>query len=235
MINIVSGILFLSICLLKDYNLFEWIFYNFLNRPRMLPLLNEHLDSDVDAEIQRVKEMTKEQIKGSNLVLHGLTKYYGKTLAVNQLYLDVARRECFGLLGINGAGKSSTFKMMTGDELISAGDAWVRGHSMKNEMKEVHQLIGYCPQFDAVIPELTGWETLKIFALIRGIPKYEIKETINRLASELGFQQHLKKQLKAFSGGNKRKLSTCLAILGYPQLIFLDVSFPHHEGYCIFV
>lgn len=93
---------------------------------------------------------------------------------------------------------------------------------MKNEMYKVHQLIGYCPQFDAVIPELTGAETLRIFSLIRGIPKREINENIKKMAHELGFEQHLKKQLKAFSGGNKRKLSTCLALLGYPQLIFLD-------------
>lgn len=65
----------------------------------MLPLLNQNIDSDVDAEIQKVKEMSREQIRDSNLVLQGLTKYYGKMLAVNQLYLDVERRECFGLLG----------------------------------------------------------------------------------------------------------------------------------------
>jgi ATP-binding cassette subfamily A (ABC1) protein 3 len=221
-VNILSGVIFLTFCLLTDHHVFEWIYYKFLNRPRMLPLLDSNIDSDVDAEIQRVKEMTSEDIKESNLVLHGLTKYYGKNLAVNQLYLEVGRRECFGLLGINGAGKTSTFKMMTGDELISAGDAYIRGYSMKNQMNKVHQLIGYTPQFDAVIPELTGEETLKIFSLIRGIPRHEINENINRMASELGFKQHLKKPVSAFSGGNKRKLSTCLALLGYPQLIFLD-------------
>lgn len=203
---------------------FEWVYYKFLNRPRMLPLLSQNLDEDVNAEIQKVKEMSQEQIKNSNLVLNGLTKYYGNFLAVNQLYLDVESCECFGLLGINGAGKTSTFKMMTGDELITAGDAYVRGFSLKNQLQKVHQLIGYTPQYDAIIPELTGSETLRIFSLIRGIPKYDIRENIHRMATELGFEEHLKKQLKAFSGGNKRKLSTCLALLSYPQLIFLDVS-----------
>lgn len=113
---------------------------------------------------------------------------------------------------------------MTGDELITAGDAFIRGHSMKNDLQEVHKMIGYTPQYDALIPELTGAETLKIFALIRGIPKNEINEITTKMATELGFQQHLKKQLKSFSGGNKRKMSTCLALLSYPQQIFLDVS-----------
>ena len=75
----------------------------------MLPLLSMNLDSDVNEEIQKVKEMTPEQIKNSNLVLNGLTKYYGKFLAVNQLYLDVESCECFGLLGINGAGRNKSF------------------------------------------------------------------------------------------------------------------------------
>ena len=113
---------------------------------------------------------------------------------------------------------------MTGDELITAGDAFIRGHSMKNDIQNVHKLIGYTPQYDALIPELTGSETLRIFSLIRGIPKCDIRENIIRMATDLGFEQHLKKQVKAFSGGNKRKLSTCLALLSYPQLIFLDVS-----------
>lgn len=114
---------------------------------------------------------------------------------------------------------------MTGDELIGAGDAWVRGYSMKNQMDKVHQLIGYCPQYDAVLPELTGIETLKIFSLIRGIPKNEIRENIKRMSIEIGFQQHLRKKIKECSGGNKRKLSTCLALLGEPDLIFLDGNF----------
>ena len=216
--------MFLGFCILKDHLVFEWIYYKFLNRPRMLPLLNENLDSDVNAEIQKVKEMSMDEIRDSNLVLAGVSKYYGKLLAVNQLYLDVESCECFGLLGINGAGKTSTFKMMTGDELITAGDAYIRGYSMKSELQKVHRLIGYTPQYDALIPELTGNETLMIFSLIRGIPNYEINQNINRMASEMGFQQHLQKQIKAFSGGNKRKMSTCLALLSYPQLIFLDVS-----------
>jgi ATP-binding cassette subfamily A (ABC1) protein 3 len=220
--NAFAFVFYMGICLLKDHLVFEWFYYKYLNRPRMLPLLSENLDNDVNAEIQKVKEMTNEQIGESNLVLKGLTKYYGNFLAVNQLYLDVEESACFGLLGINGAGKTSTFKMMTGDELITSGDAYVRGYSMKNQLDKVHQLIGYCPQYDAILPELTGIETLRIFSLIRGIPKQLIAETINRYSHELGFHQHLKKQLKAYSGGNKRKLSTCLALLGNPQLTFLD-------------
>lgn len=90
----------MAICLAKDHFIFELLYYKFFSRPRMLPLLNQNLDSDVNDEIQKVKEMSAEEIKGKNLVLKGLTKYYGNFLAVNQLYLDIEECECFGLLGM---------------------------------------------------------------------------------------------------------------------------------------
>lgn len=212
----------MTICLLKDHSLFEWFIYKFLTLHRNLPAPNLDTDADVLNEYDRIKRMSDVEISNGNLVLKGLTKYYGSQLAVNQLYLAVDNAECFGLLGINGAGKTTTFKMMTGDELISSGDAFIRGFSMTNQMYKVHQLIGYCPQFDALLMDLTGRETVKIFCLLRGIPRYEIPDIINKLSLELGFHQHLDKHVSAFSGGNKRKLSTALALIGDPSLIFLD-------------
>lgn len=218
-----SGAFFLGICLLKDHLLFERFVYRFFNRKRkILPGPQVDIDHDVLDEKNRVSAMGSSEIENGNLILQNLTKSYGKNLAVNQLCLAVDAAECFGLLGINGAGKTSTFKMMTGDEIISSGDAWIRGNSMKNEMSKVHQLIGYCPQFDALMTDLTGRETLKIYSLLRGIPTNEISDITNKMASELGFSKHLDSRIKVFSGGNKRKLSTALALIGDPSLIFLD-------------
>jgi ATP-binding cassette subfamily A (ABC1) protein 3 len=126
------------------------------------------------------------------------------------------------MLGVNGAGKTSTFKMLTGDETISSGEAWVDGISIKTNMNQVHQRIGYCPQFDALIEDLTGRETLKIFALLRGVPRSKIQEISEQLAEDLNFTKHLDKLTKAYSGGNKRKLSTALALIGDPSVIYLD-------------
>lgn len=100
--------------------------------------------------------------------------------------------------------------MLTGDETISSGEAWVDGISIKTDMNKVHQRIGYCPQFDALIDDLTGRETLRIFALLRGIPRNEINRVSLKLAEEFNFTKHLDKRIKAYSGGNKRKLSTAL-------------------------
>uniref|UniRef100_A0A182LRE6 ABC transporter domain-containing protein n=1 Tax=Anopheles culicifacies TaxID=139723 RepID=A0A182LRE6_9DIPT len=186
------------------------------------PSETDDIDSDVRMEKLRVRGLTEGEIAANNLVLRDVTKYYKKFLAVNQLSLAVEHSQCFGLLGVNGAGKTTTFKMMTGDENISFGEAWVNGVSLKSNMNEVHRRIGYCPQFDALIDDLTGRETLRIFALLRGIPKTEIAALSNRLAEELNFAKHIDKQTKAYSGGNKRKLSTALALMGNPAVVYLD-------------
>uniref|UniRef100_A0A182UD52 ABC transporter domain-containing protein n=1 Tax=Anopheles melas TaxID=34690 RepID=A0A182UD52_9DIPT len=179
-------------------------------------------DDDVLEEKRRVKSLSDGELANKNLVASDLTKYYGKFLAVNQLSVSVEGSECFGLLGVNGAGKTSTFKMLTGDENISAGEAWVKGISLKSNLNQVHKVIGYCPQFDALLEDLTGRETMKIFALLRGIPQQEIALETVRLAEELNFMKHIDKRVKEYSGGNKRKLSTALALLANPAVVYLD-------------
>lgn len=123
---------------------------------------------------------------------------------------------------MNGAGKTTTFKMMTGDEVITSGNAWVRGSSLTGELNEVYSQIGYCPQFNAMLEDMTGRETMTIFCLLRGIPRNRIPNLIFRLARELNFMQHLDKSVCQYSGGNKRKLSTALALIGNPSVVFLD-------------
>jgi ATP-binding cassette, subfamily A (ABC1), member 3 len=169
-----------------------------------------------------VNNMQLTEIKNYNLVVRNMTKFYKKFLAVNQLTLGVDKYECFGLLGINGAGKTTTFKMLIGDETFSGGDAWVQGISLKKNMKEVHKQIGYCPQFDALIDDMTGRETLRFFCFLRGVPRKHIADVSNALATELNFTKHIDKQVKAYSGGNKRKLSTAVALIGNPSLVYLD-------------
>lgn len=112
--------------------------------------------------------------------------------------------------------------MLTGDKRISKGDAWIHGFSLKTNQREARQLIGYCPQFDALIDDLTGRETLKFFALARGVPPNRIDDITRKLSSDFNFEKHLDKQVKAYSGGNKRKLSTAVALLGNPAIVFLD-------------
>ncbi|KAK4876911.1 hypothetical protein RN001_009417 [Aquatica leii] len=221
--SILVGIVLIGLLLLKEYRIFEKIRYSFqtkVERTDSLQIIPR--DEDVNQERERIKNMTLNDIKNYNLVLYNVSKYYKNFLAVDKLCLAVNKFECFGLLGVNGAGKTSTFKMLTGDSKISEGDAWVNGLSLKTDMKQVHQLIGYCPQFDALLDDLTCQETIIIFSLLRGFTMSDSKVIARTLANEFDFAKHLNKAVRELSGGNKRKLSTAIAMIGEPSVLYLD-------------
>lgn len=94
---IVSGILFLSVCLLLDHLVIEKFIYKLRDNRKKLPTKTA-VDNDVEDEAEKIKRMTNSEMKNSNLALIGLSKFYGNNLAVNQLYLGVNTSECFGLL-----------------------------------------------------------------------------------------------------------------------------------------
>ena len=112
--------------------------------------------------------------------------------------------------------------MLLGDESISSGEAYVSGVSVKGDMKQIYKDIGYCPQFDALFDDLTGRETLKIFFMIRGIETHKINQLSMKLARDFNFIDHIDKKVKEYSGGNKRKLSTAVALIGSPSVVYLD-------------
>ncbi|XP_037937451.1 ATP-binding cassette sub-family A member 3 isoform X2 [Teleopsis dalmanni] len=219
----VSVVLFLVI-IIREYGVISELMYNIRKRAFKPPPPPEdgYLDEDVDNERQRILALRSEELVEQNLVLDRVTKYYGKFLAVNQISLCVKQTECFGLLGVNGAGKTTTFKMMTGDERITSGSAYVKGMSLESDMNNIYKEIGYCPQFDALLEDLTGRETLKIFCLLRGVQRNRITHISEELAKSFGFMKHIDKETKAYSGGNKRKLSTAIAVIGRPAVIYLD-------------
>ena len=120
------------------------------------------------------------------LLVHGLSKSYKTTksngtikVAVDQLTFGIHKGECFGLLGVNGAGKTSTFKMLTADIPLTHGEAWLCGHSILSEQVQARQKQGYCPQFDALNDLLTGRETLLMFARIRGLTDANALTVVN--------------------------------------------------------
>ncbi|XP_076053842.1 phospholipid-transporting ATPase ABCA3-like isoform X2 [Oratosquilla oratoria] len=181
-------------------------------------------DGDVLAERHRISNASVEQLcKTDKLILRELCKSYnGEFLAVDHLSLGIPLGECFGLLGVNGAGKTTTFKMLTGDHPVSSGNAYVNGFSIRSNIKKVQQQIGYCPQFDALIDQMTGKESLRMFARLRGVPEGQIDEIISDLADQLLLTPHLNTLIKNHSGGNRRKVSTGVALIGDPPLVLLD-------------
>ncbi|XP_012921244.1 ATP-binding cassette sub-family A member 7 [Heterocephalus glaber] len=129
---------------------------------------------------------------------------------------------CFGLLGVNGAGKTSTFRMVSGDTLPSGGEAVLAGHSVAQEPAAAHRRMGYCPQSDAIFELLTGREHLELFARLRGVPEAQVVQTARAGLARLGLPQYADRPAGTYSGGNKRKLATAVALVGDPAVVFLD-------------
>ncbi|KAJ8385274.1 hypothetical protein AAFF_G00191510 [Aldrovandia affinis] len=186
---------------------------------KLTPISGE--DEDVAKERQRI-------LSGGGqtdiLEIKQLTKVYkSKTKpAVDRLCVGIPRGECFGLLGVNGAGKTSTFKMLTGDCTVSSGEAYLAGKSVLSEIDEVHQNMGYCPQFDAINDLLTGREHLEFYAILRGVPDQEVCEVAEWGIRKLGLVKYVDKAAGSYSGGNMRKLSTAMALIGGTPVVFLD-------------
>ncbi|KAF7692268.1 hypothetical protein HF521_009878 [Silurus meridionalis] len=178
-------------------------------------------DDDVAQERQRIYNRTR-----SNDILHirDLTKVYvgRKRPTVDRICVGVPPGECFGLLGVNGAGKTTTFKMLTGDTDVTSGEASVAGYSILTNILDVHQNMGYCPQFDAVDELLTGREHLYLYARLRGVPESEISRVAQWCINKIGLSEYAGVCAGTYSGGNKRKLSTAIAMIGCPPLLLLD-------------
>ncbi|XP_072430717.1 retinal-specific phospholipid-transporting ATPase ABCA4 isoform X2 [Chiloscyllium punctatum] len=183
-----------------------------------LPAIEE--DDDVAKERERIQGSGKHDI----LKLKELTKYYSgrNRPAVDRISVGVRPGECFGLLGVNGAGKTTTFKMLTGDIDPTSGEASVAGYSILTHIDDVHQNMGYCPQFDAIDDLLTGREHLLLYARLRGVPEDEIEQVANWGIEKLDLAEYANQMAGTYSGGNKRKLSTAIALIGCPPVVLLD-------------
>jgi ABC-type multidrug transport system ATPase subunit len=149
-----------------------------------------------------------------------------RRFAVSHLYLQIAKGECFGLLGENGAGKTTTINMLIGLLTPTQGTAYIEGYNIRDprEMREIHKLIGVCPQFDTLWPTLTPEEHLLFFTRLRGtIPRYREYEHVRELLAMFELDGRRRTQLaKTLSGGMRRRLSVGIALAGDSKVIFLD-------------
>ncbi|KAM0731026.1 Phospholipid-transporting ATPase ABCA3 [Formica fusca] len=158
----------------------------------------------------------------SLFLVYELNKYYGKLVAVNEISFRVKPRECFGLLGVNGAGKSTTFRMLTGEEIPDSGIMYLgRAEIFKNRKKYLSEM-GYCPQTDALMPSLNAFDHLRLFACLRGIPKSNVELEVNKWINRLNLTACMMQPSGTYSGGNKRRLNIAMALIGNPTLVLLD-------------
>jgi len=156
------------------------------------------------------------------VMMRGLVRRFGSTVAVDELTLSVQPGEVFGLLGRNGAGKSTVIKILTTLLPPSEGVAQVAGFDVVSEPAAVRRVIGYVPQALSADGELTGYENLLVFAKLFDVPRRQREARIRESLQSMGLSEAADRLVKSYSGGMIRRLEIAQSTLHRPQVLFLD-------------
>ena len=154
-----------------------------------------------------------------------LTRTFDDVTAVKGIDLAVPSGTFFGFLGTNGAGKSTTIKMLTGLLAISSGGARVLGHDVRSEALEVKRRIGVVPDELALYDRLTGREYLTFVGRMYGLEKRAVRERGDELLEMMQLVDAPKKLVVDYSHGMQKKLALAAALIHGPRLLFLDEPF----------
>ncbi|KAI9353696.1 hypothetical protein BDR26DRAFT_849064 [Obelidium mucronatum] len=176
-------------------------------------------DEDVIAEEKKVAVPV---VGDEALVIHQLNKTFGNFEAVKSLSLTVEKGTCFALLGSNGCGKSTTFDVICGKKKATSGSVYLNGWSIANNLSKAHEHMGYCPQVDALQDSHTVEEVICLYARIRGVPESQLADSVQGLMKRLDLLNDRTKLIAHLSGGNRRKVSVAIALVGDPAVILLD-------------
>jgi ABC-2 type transport system ATP-binding protein len=152
----------------------------------------------------------------------GLTKSFGALTAVDRLTLSVAEGEIFGLVGPDGAGKTTTMRLLTSILQPTSGEAWVAGHHVVKEAEAIKEEIGYMSQRFGLYPDLTVRENIDFYADIYGVPEQGRERKIERLLAFSNLIPFKKRLAGNLSGGMKQKLGLACALIHTPKVLFLD-------------
>lgn len=154
--------------------------------------------------------------------IDSLVKRFGGVTAVDNLSLTVAAGELFGLVGSDGAGKTTTMRLLTGIMAASSGDSWVLGRHSDREAESIKGNIGYMGQRFGLYQDLTVMENLDFFADIHGLPLKGRQEKVDRLLAFSNLTPFRNRRAGNLSGGMKQKLGLACALIHTPQVLFLD-------------
>ena len=158
--------------------------------------------------------------KNKEIVIHNLSKRYGKKEAVKNLSLKIPSG-MYGLLGRNGAGKTSLMRILAALSVPTNGDIWLNGVSMK-ETAKIREMVGYLPQDFSMYRSMTVFGAMDYLGLLSDIPKEIRKERIDELLEKVNLKDNARTKIKALSGGMKRRLGIAQALLHNPQILIVD-------------
>eukprot|EP00455_Lapot_gusevi_P019876 TRINITY_DN2115_c0_g1_i7.p1 TRINITY_DN2115_c0_g1~~TRINITY_DN2115_c0_g1_i7.p1 ORF type:complete len:716 (-),score=134.15 TRINITY_DN2115_c0_g1_i7:926-3073(-) len=186
-----------------------------------------HVVEDEDEDVVRERLEAEDPVKYGRekdlVIVKNMRKEYGNgKVAVKNLSFGVHPGEVFGFLGTNGAGKTTTISILCQEFFPTSGHGYIAGYDLVENAEEALRCIGYCPQFDALLDLLTVEEHLWMYAGVRGIVAEDRAKIVHELAALCELTQYLPSISSELSGGNKRKLSVALSLLGGPRVVFLD-------------
>ena len=151
-----------------------------------------------------------------------LTKKYKDVVAVDNLNLSINEGELFALLGINGAGKSTTIKMLSTLVRPTGGNAFICGLDISKDEEKIKEIIGVSFQETAIANNLTVKENLKLICEIYGFDKQKSIDKIQEICKQFDLEEVINKKASKLSGGYKRRLSIAMSLISDPKVLFLD-------------
>ena len=163
----------------------------------------------------RIKNMQKIYNNGCNIISK-------PTMGVKNISFTVNYGECFGLLGLNGAGKTTIFKAITEEHSPTHGSIYINGLNLTKNFDRVKLMFGYCPQFDAIFPYMSVYENLEFYSRIKGVAPEKLQEIIQAMIESMTLTKYTNKLAGRLSGGNKRKLSVAISMICNPPIVLLD-------------
>ena len=152
----------------------------------------------------------------------GLTKKFGKFIAVDAITFNIKRGEIFGFLGANGAGKTTAIKMLCGLWKPTAGEATVAGYDIYKQTEQIKKTIGYMSQRFSLYEDLTVKENITFYGGIYGLSNQKIKNKTEYLINKLNIEKTKDELVRSIPLGWKQKLAFSVAIIHNPKIVFLD-------------
>ncbi len=156
------------------------------------------------------------------IIIEGLTRRFGQTLAVDQLDLRVARGEVFGLLGPNGAGKTTTVRLLAGVLNANAGRAQVLGLDVATQATEIRRQVGVLTETPNLYESLSARDNLLLYGDLYGVPKDVLPQRVEDILDEFGLADRADDLVGSYSKGMRQRLAMTRALLHEPALLFLD-------------
>jgi ABC-2 type transport system ATP-binding protein len=153
---------------------------------------------------------------------HGLRKSFGDNVAVDRLSLSVDAGRIFALVGPDGAGKTTTMRLLCGALRADEGEVWLGGIPLREKIEQARALVGYLPQRFSLYGEMTVEENLRFFAEVRGLPRRDWEARAHEILEFVGLAEFAGRRAEALSGGMKQKLGLAAALVHRPRILLLD-------------